>query len=683
MQRVIARRGQKAAGGRDLHSAEWRTTLKKRLLVTVGIFAFWATAIEARLLYLQVFAHAEMVARAERQHIQSVEAPAKRGDIVDRGGRILATSADADSIYAIPADIKDPGAAIARLCRAFGDCTARERKLFAERLGRKNSFAYIRRRVSPEEARRVADLKLDGIGFFKESRRFYPKKELAAHLLGYVGAENTGLAGIEHAYNKHIRGEDGKLRVQTDGRGHAFSRVEKPPTAGSSIELTIDEYLQHVAERELAAGVAYNRAAGGTALIMDPRTGEILALANAPTFNPNLYGKFPIDHRRNRAVQDLYEPGSTFKVITASAAIEEKVIRTDAPIDVSAGQIRVGSRVFSDTHRYSVLTFEEVVAKSSNVGAIKVAMRLGPARLGSYVQRFGFGSPLSPDFPGESRGIVWEPSAMTELAMASVSIGYSVAVTPIQMAAAVSSVANGGDLVEPRVIRAIYQGNRRYTVQPKVIRRTMSAQTAATMTGILEGVVDAGTAKLAQIPGFTIAGKTGTARKLLDGRYSTTDYMASFVGYVPARSPAVTVIVVIDSPHGPNSRFGGPVAAPIFQRIAESTLRYLGVAPTINPAPPVIVARHRDSSLEPTSSTIPSEDEPAAERTDVVPDLHGLSARDATRRLATLGLTVTLEGDGLVIAQHPPAGTPLEEGGRCKLVLGRGPFERQEAASQP
>jgi membrane peptidoglycan carboxypeptidase len=275
---------------------------------------------------------------------------------------------------------------------------------------------------------------------------------------------------------------------------------------------------------------------------------------------------------------------------------------------------------------------------------------------------------------------------MTELAMASVAIGYSVAVTPLQMAAAVSSVANGGELVEPRVIRAIYQGDRRYTVEPRVIRRTMTAETAATMTGILEGVVDSGTAKLAQIPGFTIAGKTGTARKLLDRRYSTTDYIVSFVGYVPARNPAVTIIVVIDSPHGPNSAFGGPVAAPIFQRIAESTLRYLGVAPTINPAPPVIVNRRPESALSPAvSKTRPEVPLMTDNEVDTVPDLLGWSGRDAMRRLAALGLTVKIEGDGLVTAQHPAAGTPLADAVGVvvgKLVLGRTPVER-DAAAQP
>ena len=448
----------------------------------------------------------------------------------------------------------------------------------------------------PEAARR--GFGLDGIGFIKESRRFYPNKELAAHLLGYVGVDNTGLNGLEAAYDSQIRGKSGKVLVQTDARRHAFSRFERPPTAGATIELTIDEYLQHVAERELHAGVVANRAAGGSAIIMNPHTGEILAMANEPTFNPNAYRDFDETERRNRAVQDLYEPGSTFKVVTASAAIEEKVMPIDTMIDTNPGVIHIAGRPKPVTeashHNYGVLSFTDVIVRSSNIGAIKIGFRVGTERLSRFVSLFGFGHPVSPDFPGESPGIVWNPAKWTESALASVSMGYQVGVTPLQMVTAVSSVANGGELVEPRVIRAVYRDNRRYAVQPKIVRRTISADTAATLTTIMEGVVgdEHGTATRAQIPGYTIAGKTGTAAKLVNGHYSTSDYNASFVGFIPSRNPSSR------SSSSPIRRTRGrPPAAACPRRCSSASPRrrcgISGVPRSVDPEAPILVARER------------------------------------------------------------------------------------------
>src|SRR3954470_13909896 len=314
---------------------DWRPILKRRVAIVAMLLGLWVAGIEAKLVYLQVYDHADLVARAERQQERTQAAPAKRGDILDRRGRVLATSVDADTIYAVPTAIDDASGAAKKICEALRDCDGKDRQALAERLGQKRAFAYIRRQVAPDQAERVAALNLDGIGFMKESKRFYPNKELAAHLLGWVGIDNNGLSGLEYTYDPQVRGKAGTIMVHTDARRHAFSRVEKPSTIGSSLELTIDEYLQHIAERELRAGVLENRAAGGTAIIMNPHTGEILAMANEPTFNPNAFRDFDDDDRRNRAVQDLYEPGSTFKVVTASAAIQEKLMPIDTIIDVS------------------------------------------------------------------------------------------------------------------------------------------------------------------------------------------------------------------------------------------------------------------------------------------------------------------------------------------------------------
>jgi cell division protein FtsI (penicillin-binding protein 3) len=664
---------------------EWRATLKRRLAVAGVVFLAWTAAIEARLVYLQVVRHDELAARAERQQMRTVEAPARRGEILDRSGRVLAHSVEADSIYAVPTDIDDPGQAAAALCGALEDCTQRDRQGIADRIRRGRAFAYVRRQVSPDQAKRVAALQLEGVGFMKEDRRFYPNKDLAAHILGYVGLENRGLGGIEAAYDSLIKGRAGTVLIQTDARRQAFSRIERPPTTGSTLELTIDQYLQHVAERELRIGVEENRAAGGAAVIMDPKSGEILALANWPTFNPNAYRESPTDWQRNRAVQDLYEPGSTFKVVTASAAFEEQLVSPNDPVDVSAGQIRFGSRVINDDHRYGTLSFADVIVKSSNVGAIKVGLRLGPERMGLYVNRFGFGRQTSPDFPGESPGIVWNPAKLTDSALASVSMGYQVGVTPLQMAMAVSAIANGGELVEPRVVRAVITDETRTAVPRKAKGRPVSAGTAATLTDIMERVVVDGTAKAARIPGYTVAGKTGTAQKVVDGRYSRSEYNASFVGFVPSRNPLFTIVVVIDSPHGRNSYYGGTVAAPIFQRIAAASLRHYGAPPSINAAPPLLVARREERLTQPTAGAaelpgaLPAivtlagaaPGAAAARNASLVPDLRGLSARDALRMLAALGMTARLDGAGVVVEQEPVAGSPIERGTQAHLRLGR------------
>jgi len=664
----------------DQPSHDWRTTLKRRLTVTAVVVVLWACAIEARLVYLQVVERADLAARAERQQSSQITAPGKRGDILDRNGHLLAYSVDAESAYGVPTVLldagKDPAQVVAALCGALKDCTADERKKLIERFSKRRPYAVVRRLVSPEQVKRIADLQMEGIGFIKENRRYYPNRDLAAHVLGYTGVDNDGLAGIEATYDKLIKGKNGTIFVQTDARGRAYGRVETPPTSGDSLELTVDEYLQHVVERELAAGVRDNGADGGAALVMDPWTGEILALANYPTFNPNAYREFKDDDRRNRAVQDIYEPGSTFKIVTASAALEQKVVHPDDLIDVSGGTIRFGSRVIHDTHNYGVLSFTDVIVKSSNIGAIRVGLRLGRDRLGEYVRKFGFGRRASPDFPGETAGIVWKPEDMKDSALASMSMGYQVGVTPLQMAAAASSIANGGDLVEPRVVRAVIRNGRRLPVPRKVVGRTVAKEITAELTPIMEKVVTDGTGRAAQVEGYTVAGKTGTAAQLVNGHYSTSDYNASFVGFLPSRAPVFTIIVVIHAPHT-KGHTGGVAAAPVFKRIAELALRYRGIPPNINPQPAILVARRstdiRETTVSMTSGVPAVVKLPAtSSTTDVVyPNLVGLSARDALRTLGQLGVSARMIGAGLVVEQDPPAGSPIDSAATATLQLER------------
>jgi cell division protein FtsI (penicillin-binding protein 3) len=670
-QRVVKRESDAAVIG-------WRSTMRARLTVFALIFAGWTVAIEARLVYLQVFQHAAMKARADRQQLKTVKLAPKRGEIFDRNGRLLAYSVDADTIAADPSRIEDPDEAARLVCEALQTCDASSRAQMVERLRRKGQFVYLARRVGPAAGQRVKDLALPGVMLYKESQRYYPKKELAAHVLGYVGLDNNGLAGLESTYEKRIRGQEGRILVQEDAREQAIAiREERLPTAGEALELTIDQYLQHIVERELRAGVEEDNALGGTAIIMQPHTGEILAMANWPTYNPNSYNDADEIARRNRAVQDMYEPGSTFKVVTASAALEEDVIHPDDPIDCAPGYITFAGRPpIRDVHAYGVLPFTDVIVKSSNVGAIKVGLKLGPERLGRYVSRFGFGQALAPDFRGENAGMVWNPARLNDSALASVSMGYQIGVTPLQMASAVSAVANGGTLMEPRVVRAFINSGQREAIAPKALRRVVTEETAATLTGIMEAVVERGTAKVAQVPGYTIAGKTGTASKVVNGRYSRSDYFASLVGFVPSRKPELTIVVVIDSPHA-RGYYGATVAGPVFQRIAAASLRHLGIPPTLNAPSPVLVARHEQRAEDVSQRSIRSTGvlAPASDpvQSGLMPDLRGLSMREAVRTLMRIGLTARVKGDGFVLDQAPQPGARLIRGDDAMLTLGRRP----------
>jgi cell division protein FtsI (penicillin-binding protein 3) len=665
---------------------DWRNAVRSRVTIAAVLFALWTVAIEARLIYLQIVRHDELTAMAERQRTNTFETTPLRGDILDRNGRVLAYSVDAESIFADPSEVENPDKAAALVCGALSRCDAADRHAIARHLRKEGQFAYLARRVSPDEEARIRRLDLKGIGLIKETRRFYPKRELLSHVLGYVGTENVGLGGLESSFDAKIRGISGQLMIMRDAQRQAMtSKVKREATAGASLELTIDQFLQNIAERELQAAVTEHRAVGGSVVIMDPNSGEILALANAPTFNPNTYSKAPEAHRRNRAIQDLYEPGSTFKIVTASAALEEGLMTPEDLVDVSAGMIRFGSRTIPDMHRYGILSFTDVIVKSSNVGAIKIGMKLGPERLGRYVSRFGFGQQVAPDFRGENPGIVWDPAKLDPSALASVSMGYQIGVTPLQMASAMSSIANGGTLYEPHIVRALIKDEQRFEIAPKVVRRTISERTAAQLTAIMEAVVDRGTAKSTRMDGYTIAGKTGTAHKVIDGRYSPTEINVSFVGFVPSRKPALTIIVLIDSPHGKGDT-GGAVAAPVFKRIAEASLRHLGIAPTVNAPPPVLVARRGEGSgVERTGVRLPIGpiDGVRHANSNVMPDLRGMGMREAVRRLTSLGLSSPeIAGTGFVLAQSPEAGSLIVPGGASALKLGREPLAVPPGAPQ-
>lgn len=670
--------GARPAAAADDSSQAWRTTVRRRAAVALVLVGLWMTGVQARLVFLQVVAHEKYASDANGQQESVLRLEALRGDIVDRNGRAMAYSVDANSIFADPKLVVDPDKTAAALCAALGDCSARERLELPRKLRQSGRFSYIRRsrQVSPEQVARVAALELAGIGLQPDTGRYYPLGSLAAHIIGFVDQDNRGQAGIEYAYDEMIRGENGRGYAQVDARRHRVqTRIDREPVPGATLELTLDLYLQHLVERELQAGIEASRARAGTAIVMDPYTGEILALASYPTFNPNLPGDASPDQRRNTATQAVYEPGSTFKIVTAAAAIQEGVIEAGDMVDTNPGWIKIGGRkpITEDSgHNYGVLSFEDAIIKSSNVGAIKVGLRTGAERLARYVHRFGFGQALAPDFPGQSRGI-WNPRGLNESGLASVSMGYQVSVTPLQMITAASTVANGGLLMEPRVVRAVrHPDGVREVVAPKVLRRAIEEDTAEIVGRIMEGVVSRGTARLtAKIDGYPAAGKTGTAHKVAaGGGYSRSDYNASFVGYIPADDPAFTILVVIDTPR--TSIYGGVVAAPVFRRIAEGALVYSGLAPTGGQHPLLTV--QAGSAVAPRPAARPAQVMPVSVAVGgpaLMPDVRGLSGREAVRVLAAAGVSARVTGSGFVRTQAPAAGTPLDANTTGRLALAR------------
>jgi cell division protein FtsI/penicillin-binding protein 2 len=673
-------------GDRDESSAQaWRKVVRRRTFIVLGCLAVWVVGVQARLVHLQVLHHDKYRSAAERQQQSKIDIEALRGDIVDRNGRMLAYSVRAQAIYADPSLVTEPADTAAAICRALADCTSKERVELAKKLQEPRQHVYIRRsrQVSPEQVARVAALQLDGIGFQGDTGRYYPNRSLAAHVLGWVGQDNEGQAGIELAYERTIRGQSGIGHAQVDNkRRRVETRIDREPQPGANIELTLDAHLQHVAEKAVKDGVVATRARGATAVVMNPRTGEVLAMASYPTFDPNVVSRSRPEDRRNRATADVYEPGSTFKLVTASAALQEGIVTPHELIDTNPGFVKFPGRKAIDEvngRNYGVLTFEDSLVKSSNVAAIRVGLRTGIDIMTGYVRRFGFGQPVSSDFPGQSRGI-WNPDALNESGLASVSMGYQIAVTPLQMAAAVSAVANGGLLMEPRVVRAVVRGGVRQEVQPRVVRRVIEESTARTLAGMMKNVVSRGTAKAAIIEGYPAAGKTGTATRLAEGGgYSRSDYNASFAGFIPADNPAITVLVVVDSPR--TSIYGGTVAAPIFRQIAEGALLHLGIAPEGEGHTPMTV-RAGGADTARTQRVSVSAQPPSLVRTGgllpmPMPNLRGLSLREALRVLGSVGLSAHTAGAGFVDDQWPAAGTPIDPGAVSRLTLRRDPALRE------
>lgn len=674
---------------------------RARALAVACFLGVWMLAIGVRLIYLQTSQHEWLLTKARNQQQDAIETSPIRGLVLDRHNVELARSIDAESFWAVPRQIKNVEEASARLAPLVEmDASALAARL-KEAQSANKKFAWIARKLDVERADKIRALNLEGVYSIKEPKRHYPNGPLAAHVLGFVGIDEVGLAGIESSYNEQIHGEGGRVTIETDAHGRPYGSLEAQAKPGETVVLTIDRLVQYKTEEALLSAVEKAHAKSGTAIVLDPHTGEILALASAPTFDPNDPGAADKQARMNQALQNIYEPGSTFKIIAYSAAIEEGLAKPTDHIDCQMGSITVAGRLVHDHHAYGNLTLTEALAKSSNVAAIKLGLRVGNDSMFDYMTRFGFGCKTGVELSGETEGLLrkvnkWQPSSMGSLA-----IGQEIGVTPLQMAAAFGTLANDGLRLAPHLVREVRaaDGTIIYSASPEE-RRVVSVQTAQTLRGMLEEVTLNGTAKLAQLDGYTAAGKTGTAQKIdqKTRTYSKTKFIGSFVGFAPVENPAVVIIVVIDEPVG--SYHGGDVAAPVFREIAEQILPALDVMPDTklktSPQPgllarfslsPEALARLREEqgriSAE-RDATLPKVVEEngsagltrvvytaATKRGALMPDLRGRSVRDAARVCEQLGLQLEARGEGRALRQSPAAGAEVESGQTVLIDFGR------------
>ena len=670
-----------------------RIALLYRVLGLYLLLGVWSLTLVGRLIDLQIFKSEEYRLKAEQQQIGYIELSPKRGDILDRHLDELAISVKIDSVFAHPKEVREP----LLTARALAPILARQEQELYELLIRGRPFVYLARKIPPRQADQILKLNLPGVYFQEETKRIYPGRDLAAHVLGFAGLDNEGLAGLEYLYNDSIKGKNARVDVRFDARRNSYASDARPEQSdGNTIVLSLDRPIQYITQQVLEDTVRSSQAVSGSAIVMDPHTGEILAMASYPSFNPNRYTDSEAEERRNRAILDLYEPGSTFKLVTFSAVLNEGLVEPSDLIDCHVETLSIaGNRYREADQTFGLLTFDQVLAKSSNVGTIKLSLRLGEEKFYQYIRSFGFGEKTGIDLPGEQVGLLRPPSQWSRVSIGALSIGQEVGVTPLQMLRAMSAIANGGYLVTPRVVRRILTPEGDVLYQPRTIReQILRLETTLQMKEALYKAVTEGTAIEAQLNGYSSAGKTGTAQKFVDGRYSDTRFVASFVGLAPLEDPVLSAIVVINEPTG--KYHGGQVAAPAFKQIAERSLIHLRV-PRDQPlrmekvAPkkaPMELAVSQGVSIE--EGQIPLErlaetvltliqEEPSNQKPgDTItmelspfqlPDFSGLSLREVVRRCADLGLRLKVSGSGTAIGQRPPARSTVSKGMVCEVFF--------------
>jgi len=677
--------------------------------MVAGVALLWTTAVFGRLSYLQLIKHGEYLARAQRQQQRTIEITPKRGIIYDRNLRALAMSVPVKSAFAVPAEIADESLA----ARLLSGVLRVPQDVLEARMASSRSFVWISRKLPPEKVEAIEALNLKGVYFQDENQRFYPKRDLAAHVLGFVDPDEKGLAGIEYELDSQIRSKSEKIVVMADARQRWFDGGEAQRERGANVVLTLDEKVQYIAQRELLAAIEKTHAMAGSVIVINPNTGEILAMANWPRFNPNVASEAPAESRMNRAISALYEPGSTFKVITLAAAFDQDITRPNEVFDCENGAIYIAGHRIRDHKPFGLLNVADILAQSSDVGAIKIAVRLGAPRFYEYIRAFGFGAPTGVDLPGESKGILHRLENWSAISIGSVSMGQEIGVTPIQLITAVSAIANGGLLVKPHVVQQIKRGEQVLPMPASLSaaepRRVIRPETAATLRRLMEGVVLHGTGPLARLDGWTAAGKTGSAQKIdpATGRYSPTQLIASFTGFAPISNPAVTILISLDSPVGLHE--GGQVAAPVFKRIAEQVLAYLDVPRDVPLNPRLIQAAYKRqmageaATLEdfsptdfsgqpdaPPAASNQAEPEPKSHAPEVtmaadeggdiaVPDFSGKTMREVTEMCLHLGLEPLLVGTNLAVEQRPEAGTVVRRGAKVTVQFGTPPAKPAKA----
>jgi cell division protein FtsI (penicillin-binding protein 3) len=572
---------------------------KKKALILCTVILFCFSVIVIRLVGLMVFDHETLTQKADRQYLGIKTLTPQRGVIWDREMRPLSVNIETESLYAVPSKIND----IERLSYNLAPIIKVSEKRLSTKLMEKKdkSFIWVGRRLDENTVQKINSLQQklglqEELGFLAETKRQYPNGQLASHILGFTNIDNEGIDGIELRYNKEISGSIKKVYHNRDAKGNSLLDDIEESTPGNNLMLTIDEGLQHIVEMEIENAMGAWQAEAVVAIMMEPSTGKILAMANRPTYDPNSVGKVQADERRNRAITDNYEPGSTFKTFVASAAIEEKIVSLNEKFDVSRGFIKVPGGIIRDAHRHGVLTFKEVIQKSSNVGASQIALRLGKERFYNYIKKFGFGEKTGIDLPGEAKGFIRKTEKWSGRSLPSISIGQEISVTPLQLLRAYSVIANGGKLMKPYIVSNIISpsGEIIKSFSPEVEKQVISENTAKTMRDILKTVVEeGGTAQKASVMGNMVAGKTGTAQMVdpKTGLYSKNDYASSFVGFTPADNPKIALIVVVFKPRG--ASYGGTVAAPVFKNIAEQAFVYLNEPMENEENSVLLVSNHR------------------------------------------------------------------------------------------
>ncbi|MFZ2948468.1 MAG: penicillin-binding protein [Desulfuromonadaceae bacterium] len=632
-----------------------------RIIMIGTVFGLLFLTVVGRAFYLQILQHENLVKKADKQHRHRVDLTPARGSILDRNGTTLAESIHMDSCYAEPRRIKDVGGTAGVLAPILGIPKGE----LAAKLSVNKSFIWVERWLAPEVATRVRNMKLPGIGFAPESKRFYPNMEIAAHVVGFTGRDPNGLEGIELKYDSTILGNTGYMITERDALGRniaVMNTVIKDSSPGKSVVLTLDKTIQFIAEKELAKAVMESNAKGGMALVMESDTGKVLAMANYPTFNPNAYSRYSLSHLRNHVVVDSFEPGSTFKVFTIAAALDSGKIKSTDMYNCENGTYRVADRIIHDDHPQSRLTVSEIIKYSSNIGSAKIGFKVGEDTLSSYLRNFGFGSRTGIDLPGESPGNLKRHWYGIDLA--TISFGQGVSLSAVQLVSALSAIANGGNLMRPYLVEQILDDNGTVTqkFEPQVVRRVISPETAQKMTKMMETVTgNGGTGTKAALDGYRVAGKTGTAQKVdpVTRSYSPSKRIGSFVGFVPADKPKLTIAVIIDEPQG--IKYGGVVAAPAFREIAQNSLAYLKIQPNgpatavVKPAEPTVAATPPVESLSDGSV------QESAVGGEVMPDFHGMSMRRVMQVMEKRGINIRLMGSGRASEQSPPPGHKIRE----------------------